>query len=215
MTKWNLPATSLLAVLATGCNSNHEPSKPAFAKVIQQSHFDNYCELLTLPPPFQGKFPITLELDKQAFNPARDAQPQYDALVAAGLLSVEDGTTLRQQWNKQIQVPTRTYSLSTQGGDYLQSRQRSTWSGRSGFCLTTYKVDEVKHFTVPGEVQGVGMTITQVAYTYSPDTVSEWARHDAVQSAFPEIKRKLASGQSDNTMLALTSDGWMDMKDLK
>lgn len=214
MIKHHAFAISILALLLTACNASHKPGKAAFAKVIQQSHFDDKCELLNLPQPFKGQFPLTLELGIEPFD-VSVSQAKFDALVTAGLLDVEEGTATRKQWNREVQIPARIYSLTGEGGKYLQAGAGQGWGTSQGLCLATYKVDEVKHFTQPSEMQGMGMTMTQVAYTYSPHTVSEWAKHDAVQAAFPAIKQKLAPAQSDSTMLVLTSDGWMDMKDLK
>ena len=215
MSRAFLVALSLMALMLSACDSSQTPSKGNFGKVIQQSHFDGHCELLDLPPPFKDQFPVTLELNVQPFD-VDDSRAKFDALVAAGLLSAEDGTSIHRQWNKELLVPAKVYSLTKQGGEHLQAGKPGRWSGaRQGFCIATYKVDEVKHFTEPNQGNGMGMTVSQVSFTYSPDKVSDWAKHDAVQAAFPKLKQKLAPGRSDSAMLVLTSEGWMDMKDLK
>lgn len=207
---------SAIALVTLGCSDNGKtPSKDNFAKVIQQSEYSDQCHLLTPPPPFKGDFPVTLELDDSRYSIGTTSLPKYDALTAAGLLQVEDGEISRRVGPREVQIRTRTYSLTDVGTAALRSGEANSFSGRArpGFCVTSYKVDEVKHYTEPSDA--FGMTASQVSYTYSPDKTSDWATHPAVLEAFPDIETALTPARSDSAMLVLTSEGWMNGKDLK
>lgn len=217
-----LVALAIGVLALTACHSDKNPSKNDFAKVIQKS-IQGQCGAFLPFHSLLGQegnpFPQSMELGSHGSSTAQDDD---DALVRAGLLRAQDvkSPSSKDIW-KPGEVTTRTYSLTNLGKQQFSFVDSKTIFGgtvkRGLFCVTTYKVDEVTNFTVPAQnaLTGIGSLTSEVFYTYSPDKVSDWAKSDAIQAAFPEIKQKLSMGQRGDALLVLTNDGWMNNTDLK
>jgi hypothetical protein len=200
------------AIALTGCGSPKEASKENFKDVIS-NYLDNSCIMVS---PGRKGFPITLELrpsdEKWAATRNIEITKRYDALVGIGMLEVEDGSTQvrKNLYNDEmITVPTKIYSFSKKGEEAYRKKEGRGFLGgpRQGFCVATYKVNEVSSFSEPS--QAMGYTISNVNFSVSPKDIKDWATNESITKAFPRLAAELAENQKKSTILVLMNDGWV------
>ena len=200
--------------MLAACGSPKDANNSNFEKALD-AHFAKNC--ITVQPMVlsadQNAYPMTVSLEpKDAFAQARVDQlnamrtQPLDPLVAAGVLSVSDGTKKVKPLfgNNEITVPTKVYAVTDAGKKALVSPDSSA------MCVGHYKVDEVARFTEPNNA--LGQTISQVSFTVSPVDVPDWAKGDEVRKAYG-LDNKLAQHAKATRTLVLASDGWIDSSD--
>lgn len=133
---------------------------------------------------------------------------QFNGLVSVGLLEVKDGTGEAYNRNRKITVPTKEYILTSKGKDAYKEHRKK------GFCVATKKVSEIINFTEPSPAM-MGMTMSKVNYTFSPDDLTDWANNPAITEAFPRLARELEANQPGSDMLILMNDGWVHSSEAK
>jgi hypothetical protein len=73
------------------------------------------------------------------------------------------------------------------------------------------KVDEVVEYTEPAN--GMGATLSEVTYTYSPGDVPPWVSNWSVRTAFPTLAAELTPKRQDRIDMVLTNNGWQVAQD--
>lgn len=210
-------AAAVLTAAMAACSSPKDASEGNFEKVIN----DRYARQCILVRPDGGfrvdarQFPVTVGLLTGTGSEKRNDERnvQFVALVEVGLLEVEDTTTeLRQMFGNAKQVPAKRYSLTTSGEKAYQSGKDEDGEARpSGFCAGHYLVDEIKRFSEPGSFGAY--TVSEVAYSFSPQNVAEWATEPKVQEAIPRLSMALKPAQDGKAALVLTNEGWVHQAD--
>ncbi|MBM6549914.1 hypothetical protein [Marinomonas ostreistagni] len=207
-----LAVTAGLAVVMTGCSTTDSADKETFEYAINEN-LANDCLMLTTR---DANFPVTVDVpqtDREQLISVNSTKiEQYDALVEAGLLQVQNEqrevmATLEQDAHT---VSAKTYSLTDKGQQSLKAvhMQNAMGGVRKGFCVASYKVDEVLEFSEPTET--MGQTVSHVHYTMTPTGIQEWGRSPAVQAAFPNVASRLEATRRENATLVLSDEGWVD-----
>lgn len=187
------------AVLVLGaCSNPREASKANFSRAIQ-AYLDGQPGLCAALP--ANEVPFTLaEQDLFPQNKTR-----ADALVQAGLLSAQP-TEVKQPFGNGTR-PATEYRATAAGQSALVAQAPNTLVQRSAFCSGAYKVKDVTNFTEPGELMGV--KLSHVEYTYTVKGSADWARSDALRSAYPELDKHAQDSVTSKATLILTHDGWV------
>ena len=176
--------------LVTGCKAKQDTVnlKPAI-----DAYYSAHPECL---------FPNATKLPAQADTNKDRETAGYDALVDQGLLA---RTTAEK---------TKLLVLSTQVNMYdLSDKGRGAWTadpqqpGYGNFCYGHRSVESITSST-PAQSTQPGATTT-VLYKYTIASVPEWARAAAVQTAYPDLRGKLAASTNGQNTLVLTSNGWL------
>ena len=81
------------------------------------------------------------------------------------------------------------------------------------FCYGEPAVKEIVRFTEPGDM--MGMTVSQVEYTWQLKNMPEWARSKAMQATFPQLERDNADTLKDKDAVVLMNEGWVHEKAMK
>lgn len=175
------PVLALLgaALLVAACGSTTSASKANFAKAISTT-LTKRC-ISVDPTEFatlgNGSYPVDITRRGS----------QLDAFVKAGLLTDKRGGF------------GHVYSLTAAGKRALDPSSLN----HTAFCAGHYKLDEVVDWTVPGHF--MGLTTSQVTYTYSPVDIQPWAQTVAVKGA---LSKRFMHKQRGQATLVLKNDGW-------
>lgn len=190
----NRPTALLLSaalLLAAGCTSRKVPSKDNFKTAIG-NYYSAHPECIWSSP---VKFPV------EADPKAGDQTAGYDALTDAGLLT---RTTAQK---KEFIFATK------QVNDYdLSSKGRSLWTadaeqpGYGNFCFGHRDVTSVDNFSTSSDHNGA--QVANVDYHYRLSGVTDWAKSQEMQTAFPTIQADLSGSRVDKATLINTDDGW-------
>lgn len=211
----NLAAFAALAMAMSACGSVQDASSGNFQRVID-AHYSRKCILVRPDNGFvvdHGRFPVTVEINPSDGPVARElnarAVREFDALVAVGLLRVED-TTVASRWHvgPKPQIPAKRYHLTPTGEKSYQAQGENQ---SAGFCAGHYQVDAIKRFSEPGAMGSY--TISEVAYVYSPQDVPGWAIDARVREAMPALVRVLQAKRDGKATLIKTNEGWVHEQD--
>lgn len=203
----NFYAALICLPLLAACGSPKDASKANFTKAID-AQLSKRCALASFEMTYASNstaFPLSIaKIEPGMMLNAEQAKKmdernfgQYDSAVKAGLLSAVDAQvkpTIGREG------PGKTFSLTEVGKKSLIDPRGTA------FCAGHYKVDEVVNFTEPGNAMGV--TISNVTYTFSPVDVPTWATSDASKAAFPNLAKQLEPKQQGRATLMLQNDGW-------
>lgn len=199
-----------VAAAVAACSTADQVDKEAFEYAINEQ-LSNDCLMLTTR---DSDFPVTVDVPQtdreKLISVNSDKIEQYDALVEAGLLDAKNeqreiSSTLT---DKSKVVSAVTYSLTGKGQQALKEIEMQSAMGgvRKGFCVASYKVDDILEFSEPNE--SMGETVSYVRYTMAPTGIKEWGQSLAVQEAFPSIASRLESTRQENATMVLSDDGW-------
>lgn len=183
-------AVTAAAMLATGCNKKKDDT--GNLKSAINSYYDAHPECLFKT---EKKFPVQADT-----NNASDTQ-QWDALVDQGLLT---RTTAEKTKMIVLSKSVNNYDLTDKGRGVWKADQQQP--GYGNFCYGKRTVENIVSSTPAGSTQP-GATST-VSYTYTIGNVADWARAAEVQTAYPDVKGKLASASNAQSTLVLTTNGW-------
>ena len=201
-------------------------------KNILQSYYNKKENCIRLEAPYNNiKFPFTLVLERLDNRHAHNNKiydkenkkkiAKYDFLVQAGILTVEDGTIMKEHRSfsgkkTQKEHKTKVYTLTKKGlENYEEGKEEVSYligAKRASWCVAKYQVDDVVNFTKPSNM--MGMTISKANYLISPIYVLEWTKDEKLQESF-HIKHQLKIGQKKSTDLILMNDGWKHNKEAK
>lgn len=172
-----------LVLLGSGCGDKREMSKENFAHVLNEDYSANADCLFTKALPY----PFEMQANDKLLG---DVHRKMDALAAAGLLTrTAQGANLR-------------YELTAAG-------QQAPGNGR--FCYGKRQITSVDNYSTPTEFHG--NRFTKVEYHFVEKDSPEWARVNAVQTAFPAVAKAVAEAPVDQATLVLTPDGWVRNED--
>lgn len=200
-----------LVVGVSACGSAQEASVGNFKQVLD-AHYARDCILVRL----EGgrgmdtdSFPVTVELNPSQGQAARERNAwetrEFEALVAVGLLRVEETMIASRGWHvgPAKQVPAKRYTLTEAGKKTYRAEEEQR---PAGFCAGHYQVDAIKRFSEPGAMGPY--TMSEVAYVYSPQDVPGWATEAKMLQTMPELVKALQVGQDGKATLIKTNEGW-------
>lgn len=172
-----------VVMLGTGCGDKREMSKSNFAHVLNEDYSSNADCLFSRPLPY----PFEMQAGDKLLG---NVEKQLDALTDAGLLTrTAHGSSLR-------------YELTLAG-------QQVPGNGR--FCYGKRQVTSVDSYSPPTEFNG--NRFTKVEYHFVEKGSPDWAKVQAIQTAFPAVAKAEASEPVDQATLVLTDDGWVRNED--
>jgi hypothetical protein len=190
MTKTIMPCVSatlalFLMLAATGCDK----------KAATNSNFENGINHAFAKSP-ECLFTVYQKWPEDVWSGRTD----YDALVAAGLLSKAE--TKKNTFRYDL---TTTAKPSVKGAD-----------DAARLCYGFKKVDEILNFTEPSD--STGAHVSAVTYTWKLVDVSDWARNAEVQKAYPQLVDALKDDPSgtkrkSQEAMILTHQGWRTGQD--
>ncbi|WEQ54124.1 hypothetical protein LV478_18825 (plasmid) [Komagataeibacter oboediens] len=203
------------AIFLSGCNDPKEANDANFTKAINE-HLAKKCIIVGDDMGFDGDFPATIDPEvappnaDEAFRQDVDRRNQqaihpFDVLVDTGLLKREDTTKEVDTWGKKETVPEKIYSLTDKGKAALVKHR--------AFCAGHQQVASIKHFSEPGNVPFGGGKMSEAVFTTKAVDVPDWAKDQAVQDAWPSLKRDLDPDHEQRADLIQTNKGWIEAHD--
>lgn len=191
------------ALLVAGCGDPKDVSKGNF-KTALQGWYDENPECVKI-----GDMPAKVRSDAKPGERAA-----YEALTAAGLLSVES----RRVEQPRIMGTDMSYDAlifrPTDTGDKVIHKSDDRLLGGYDLCFARRKVLEVISYTEPADV--MGLRATQTRYRYRLEDIAPWALDSAVRDALPRLASALDTPEGeDKASLILTSEGWQHQKSLR
>ncbi len=172
-----------LVLLGSGCGDKREMSKQNFAHVLNEDYSANADCLFTKPLPY----PFEMQAGDKLLG---DAHKKLDALAAAGLLTrtSHDGNLHYELTLTGRQVP-----------------------GNGRFCYGKRQVTSIDNYSAPTDFHG--SRFTKVEYHFVEKGSPDWAKVQAIQTAFPAVAKAVADEAVDHATLVLTDDGWVRNED--
>jgi hypothetical protein len=211
-----IAAVAVCVALLSACGSKKEASESNFSEVIN-SHFSHSCLQLdpsnmfgphSYPASVAMIQPGMLFTKKAADDQNARVTAPFNALVSAGLLTVQDAPVPAQFGPAGSKVPGKTYTLTDAGEKALADQQNKKGTA---FCAGHFKVQSIVRFTPPADA--VGHTISEVVYTYKAVDVPAWAASKDVTAAFPNMAEFQSKDQQGRATLVLANDGWITSDD--
>ncbi len=192
--------------MGTSCTSKTAATKGNFKAAIQAQLDKNpVCISASVPT------------EVPSFNGQLGPDKQLEPLVEVGLVNRSQAMVRRASMDfmfgdrRPKQVPGYRYELSDLGKKYARTlpHQMLGFGGSSAnFCYGNRKVVEVVRYTQPGAA--MGMTISEVTYTWKLADIADWAKNPDVEKTYYTAQfLKVADTPQQATMdLVLSNDGW-------
>lgn len=215
---------ALPIIALAGCSNPKEASKSNFEHAINDwiekgpPCLDIPDGTVTAPGQKYDALPAYVEATPRTQPFAEESRQRrlapLDALVDAGLF--KKATTEIEQQNMfggaERKVAVIAYDFTDAGkAAFSEDAGESIMGGkRSGLCYGKPHVDEVTNFTQPADM--MGMTLSQVSYTYHLADLPAWANNPKVKAAFPDVARNTAKSLEAKAAVVLTNDGWKHEK---
>ncbi|SPU47809.1 Uncharacterised protein [Brevundimonas diminuta] len=217
-----------VAALVAGCSDPKAASKKNFETAINDWISQN-PPCLSLPytgvsaadrAADVGVFPLYVEAavsehPMRLENQKKAAAP-FEALAAAGLLKGEPAEITQSGFfaGPQPKLAVVAYALTPEGEKAFKPRgEGGFWSSQPGFCYGEPVVKEIVRFTEPGDM--MGMTVSQVEYTWQLKNMPEWARSKPMQAQFPQLARDNAETLEGKVAVVLMNEGWVHERAMK
>lgn len=215
------------ALAVAGCSDPKEASKDNFETAIS-TWIEKNPPCLSIPrgnvtpagdddapfPRYLNASPVTAQYAIE--SRARERAP-FDALVAAGLMKVEEATVSVKPLfgNRNRDVPVLAYDLTDEGRKALSAEGEKTAfsSPAQRLCYGVPTVDEIVQFTEPADAMGV--KVSQVTYRYHLEDLPGWAENEKMQGAFRQLEQDSADSIDDKAAVILTNEGWVHAKAAK
>ncbi|WP_313576389.1 hypothetical protein [Brevundimonas sp.] len=155
-----------------------------------------------------SEHPVRLENQKKAAAP-------FEALAAAGLLKGEPAEITQSGFfaGPQPKLAVVAYSLTPEGEKVFSAKGSSRMLASPSFCYGEPQVKEIVRFTEPGDM--MGMTLSQVEYTWQLKNMPEWAKSKAMQDTFPQLARDNAEILEGKAAVVLMNEGWIHEKAMR
>nr|WP_314432314.1 hypothetical protein [uncultured Brevundimonas sp.] len=223
----SIVAVAAFAVLVAGCSDPKAASKKNFETAINDWVSQNPpC----LPLPYSGVsaadraadagvFPIYVEAavsehPMRLENQKKAAVP-FEALAAAGLLKGEPAEITQSGFfaGPQPKLAVVAYTLTPEGEKAFSEKGASRRISIPSFCYGEPAVKEIVRFTEPGDM--MGMTFSQVEYTYQLKNLPEWAKSKPMQETFPQLARDNADTLEGKAAVVLMNEGWVHEQAMK
>jgi len=216
-----------VAALVAGCSDPKAASKKNFETVINDWISKN-PPCLSLPysgvraadsAADAGVFPLYVEAavsdhPVRLENQKKAAAP-FEALEVAGLLKAEPAEITQSGFfaGPQPKLAVVAYTLTPEGEKAFSAKGNSRMMADPSFCYGEPSVKEIVRFTEPGDM--MGMTVSQVEYTYQLKNMPEWAKSKPMQAAFPQLARDNADTLEDKDAVVLMNEGWVHERAMK
>ena len=145
--------------------------------------------------------------------------PFYNGLVSLGLLEAISYQKDTKNFSGQItgKADWVGYKFSDSGKTFLRPADldnRAMSTGARQLCYGTPEVVEITNFTEPADAMGV--TVSNVQYTYRLLDVAPWASDPALTTQFEWLAERIGSdGIAKDDDLVLTTNGWLHHTELK
>lgn len=213
------------AALLAGCSNPKEASKSNFQHAIND-WIEKAPPCLAMPDGTvtaanqkHDSLPVYVEAAAATRPYAEENRQRHiaplDALVDAGLLhstrtEIEQGQGIFVGNGGKVAV--LAYDLTDKGKAALKDEaDKSGFGGmQPRFCYGKPQVDEVTNFTQPADM--MGMTLSQVSYSYHLADLPDWTKNAKVQAAFPALATNTAGTRDAKAAVVLTNDGWKHEK---
>jgi hypothetical protein len=218
---------AVVAAVVTGCSDPKAASKKNFETAINDWISQN-PPCLSLPyggvkaanrADDAGVFPLYVEAAVSEHplrleNQKKAAAP-FETLAAAGLLKGESTEITQSGFfaGPQPKMAVVAYSLTPEGEKAFSEKGNSRLMANPSFCYGEPAVKEVVRFTEPGEMMGV--TVSQVDYTYQLKNLPEWAKSKAMQAQFPQMARDTVETLEAKAAVVLMNEGWVHEKAMR
>lgn len=216
-----------VAALVAGCSDPKAASKKNFETAINDWISQN-PPCLSLPysgvraadrAADAGVFPVYVEAavsdhPVRLENQKKAAVP-FEAMAAAGLLKGEPAEITQSGFfaGPQPKLAVVAYTLTPEGEKAFSAKGNSRMMADPSFCYGEPAVKEIVRFTEPGDM--MGMTVSQVEYTYQLKNMPEWAKSKPMQAAFPQLARDNAETLEDKDAVVLMNEGWVHERAMK
>lgn len=217
-----------VAALVAGCSNPKAADKKNFETAINDWISKN-PPCLSLPsgsvraadrPADAGVFPLYVEAavsnhPMRLENQKKAAAP-FEVMAAAGLLKGEPAEITQSGYfaGPQPKLAVVAYTLTPEGEKAFKPRgEGGFWSSQPGFCYGEPAVKEIVRFTEPGEM--MGMTVSQVDYTWQLKNMPEWAKSKPMQDVFPQLARDNAETLEGKAAVVLMNEGWVHEKAMR
>lgn len=216
-----------VAALVAGCSDPKAASKKNFETAINDWISQNPpC----LPLPYTGVnaadraadagvFPLYVEAavsehPMRLENQKKAAAP-FETLVTAGLLKGESAEIAQSGFfpGARPKLAVVAYSLTPEGEKAFSEKGASRRISIPSFCYGEPAVKEIVRFTEPGDM--MGMTVSQVEYTWQLKNMPEWAKSQPMQAEFPQLARDNAEVLEGKAAVVLMNEGWVHEKAMK
>lgn len=212
-----LIAAAASAVILSGCSPTEDVSKETFKYAINNQLSQDCLMLKTRDSDFPVSVDVPQTEREKLISINSDRIAQYDALVEAGLLTVESNTkTIQSAFEDESStISLNVYSLTDLGQkSFKEIPSNSNMAGDiKGLCAASYHVGKVLEFSEP--TQSMGETISHVRYTLLATGIQDWAQNENVQNAFPTMASLLNTERRQSATLVLKEDGWFFHDDIK
>lgn len=192
----------IAAAMLASCGSKKDASKANFKAAIQaELDTEPQCIVATLPrdiPSWDGRFGTDRELE---------------SLVRAGLVRRTQVMMKRSSMDWMLedrrpkQVSGYRYDFSDTGKKYVV-QVHGLMGTAPALCYGKKKVVDIVRYSEPSPA--MGMTVSQVTYTWRLTDIAEWARNPEVEKTF-HTQQWLATADTPKeaqASLALSNDGW-------
>jgi len=216
-----------VAALVAGCSNPKAADKKNFETAINDWISKN-PPCLSLPsgsvraadrPADAGIFPLYVEAavsdHSMRLEIQKKAAAPFEALAAAGLMKGEPAEITQSGYfpGPQPKVAVVAYTLTPEGEKAFSEKGNSRLMATPSFCYGEPAVKEIVRFTEPGEM--MGMTVSQVDYTYQLKNMPEWAKSKAMQEIFPQLARDNAETLEGKAAVVLMNEGWVHEKAMR
>jgi hypothetical protein len=216
-----------VAALVAGCSNPKAADKKNFETAINDWISKN-PPCLSLPhgsvraadrPADAEIFPLYVEAavsdHPMRLENRRKAAAPFEVLAAAGLLKGEPAEIAQSGYfgGPQPKLAVVAYTLTPEGEKAFSEKGNSRLIATPSFCYGEPDVKEIVRFTEPGEMMGV--TVSQVDYTWQLKGMPEWAKSKAMREAFPQLTRDNVDSLEGKAAVVLTNEGWVHEKAMR
>jgi len=200
------------AFLLSACGADLRDATEANLETALNAHFSKMKECIKVgEEPDENGIIGSFRVDGKGFSAGnRDI---LDALSSVGLLTTTSFTKEEKAFTTKGSelVAYITFKLSSEGKKYLRSDELGNGFFRSGLpqlCYGTPKIVNITNFTEPADAMGV--TASNVQFTYQVIDVAPWATNSAVVKQFKWLPDRLSNQaiKGDEDMV-LTKNGWV------
>lgn len=194
--------TGLIGCGLVACGSKKDANKSNFKAAIQaELDKDPVCIAATLPD------------DTPSWNGQLKTNDQLEPLMQAGLVKRTQRMMARSPMDVEFEdkrpkeVQGYRYEVADNAKKYVQ--QVRTLGGHSPeLCYGKKKVEDIVRYTEPSAA--MGMTVSQVTYTWRLVDSADWARNPGIEKQYYTEQFLNAANQPQEAKigLALSNDGW-------
>lgn len=194
------PILIVAAAALAACGSEPDPAaqmERELAEAIDVWHDQRPACLSLRPAP-----PTEVRADRESAERTR-----MDALVSAGLATAAETTRETRGFGAVHETVYIVYEPTPDASEAIRPHHDS-FLGGSQLCYARRQLDDIQHWTEPGDIMGVN--VTQVSYSWTLEDIAPWADNDDIRAAFPAIAQALDDPRGEDTEAFIrTNTGWI------